>query len=152
MMSAIARFTTAVAGGPQAAPAARRSLCPLERILGRALFQDVALLVSELVTNSVRHGGVGADERIELSVIVRADRVRVEVRDPRPPFRPPAQNGPPQTNDAQLGGWGLMLVSQLARAWGTLAPSEVKGLRHAGVWFELGLESDRMHAPLALPG
>ena len=49
---------------------------------------DLQLLVSELVTNSVRHANLAPGERVELRVTVRPGSVRVEVEDPGPGFTP----------------------------------------------------------------
>ena len=116
-------------GGPHAAPAARRALGALRASLGAEVFDDVSLLVSELVTNSVRHGAVGADGEIELNVDVGDDRVRVEVDDPGLGFEAPSG---PRADPDRGGGFGLYLVDHLADRWQTE--------RHAGatrVWFEL---------------
>jgi anti-sigma regulatory factor (Ser/Thr protein kinase) len=89
--------------------------------------RDVALvLISELVTNAVRHGCTGPDDRVLLSVTQRGGRLRVEVEDPGPgvPERAPIDD--PQRES----GWGLVMVERLASSWGTsTGPSRV--------WFEL---------------
>jgi anti-sigma regulatory factor (Ser/Thr protein kinase) len=87
---------------------------------------DVRLLVSELVTNSVQHAHVSADDSIVLAVQFAEKTVRCEVRDEGPGFEPPAKP-PPEDADA---GWGLFLVEQLADAWGV-------GEGGKGVWFEI---------------
>lgn len=85
-----------------------------------------ALLVSELVTNSLRHatGPIGVR-------LVRPDAVggtlRVEVSDPLP--------DPPRERVARPedeGGRGLQLLAGSARRWGTRP-----GARGKTVWFEL---------------
>src|SRR5881392_4173652 len=60
------------------------------------------------------HLGLDASEPVQLSVGVEGDTVRVAVRDPGPGFEPP---GAP-TDPAHVGGWGLVLVDQLAERWG----------------------------------
>ena len=117
------------AGGPYAAAAARRALGGLRDLIGRRCLDDVYLLVSELVTNGVRHGGAGEDDVLDLTVLRHENRLRVVVTDWGPGFdgRPRPRNRADQT-----GGWGLYLVERLAERWGVQ--------RDAGattVWFEL---------------
>ena len=73
------------------------------------------LLISELVTNSVRHAGLDATQPLRLSVTTGpSSPVRVAVRDPGPGFRPPKA---PTDPGRDVGGWGLVLVDQLAEKW-----------------------------------
>jgi two-component sensor histidine kinase len=68
---------------------------------------DVLLVVTELATNALQHGG--GDPVLRLNV--GAEHIRVEVfdDDPAPPVRrPPGDDG----------GWGLALVERLALDWG----------------------------------
>jgi|SRR5215211_3904858 len=95
------------------AKVARDAVAGLDGHLGE-IFGDVVLVISELVTNSVRHAGLAASQPVQLSVGVEGDKVRVAVRDPGPGFEPP---GAP-TDPAHIGGWGLVLVNQLAEEWG----------------------------------
>ena len=85
-------------------------------------------MISELVTNSVRHAGIAASEPVQLSVNVEGDTVRVAVRDPGPGFTPPVA----PTDPAHVGGWGLVLVEQLATRWGVEHDGEANV-----VWCEL---------------
>jgi anti-sigma regulatory factor (Ser/Thr protein kinase) len=98
---------------PHSAKVARDAVAGLDGHLGD-VFGDVVLVISELVTNSVRHAGLAASQPVQLSVAVQGDKVRVAVRDPGPGFDPP---GAP-TDPAHIGGWGLVLVDQLAEEWG----------------------------------
>jgi anti-sigma regulatory factor (Ser/Thr protein kinase) len=115
-----------LAGGPYAVTAARLALADLESQLETSVAFDVRLLVSELVTNSVQHAQVAAEDSIVLSVSFSDRTVRVEVRDDGPGFEPPT-SPPPEDADA---GWGLFLVEQLADGWGV-------GDDHKSVWFEI---------------
>jgi anti-sigma regulatory factor (Ser/Thr protein kinase) len=115
-----------LAGGPYAVTAARLALSDLDSHLDASVAFDVRLLVSELVTNSVKHARVGEDDSIILEVKVDDERVRIEVRDPGPGFEPPAA-APPDDADA---GWGLFLVEQLADEWGVVKERQT-------VWFEI---------------
>src|SRR2546421_12847205 len=77
-----------LAGGPYAVTAARLALADLDSNLDPSTAFDVRLLVSELVTNSVQHASVSADDSIQLQVEIRGEAVRVEVYDPGPGFDP----------------------------------------------------------------
>ena len=81
------------------------------------------LLVSEVVTNAVRHGG--SDKPVEVRAHWNAE-IRVEVVDHGRGFAP----GPRSATD-EPGGFGLFLVGQLADAWGV----ETNGVTR--VWFVL---------------
>src|ERR671927_279538 len=98
---------------PHSAKVARDAVAGLDGHLG-AVFGDVVLLISELVTNSVRHAGLDASQPLQLSVVVEGESVRIAVRDPGPGFRPPKAPEDP----AHVGGWGLVLVDQLSERWG----------------------------------
>jgi anti-sigma regulatory factor (Ser/Thr protein kinase) len=115
-----------LAGGPYAVTAARLALADLDSHLDPSVAFDVRLLVSELVTNSVQHAHVAAEDSIVLVVSISDRTVRAEVRDQGPGFEPPAA---PPPNDADAG-WGLFLVEQLADAWGVADSGK-------GVWFEI---------------
>jgi anti-sigma regulatory factor (Ser/Thr protein kinase) len=86
--------------------------------LDESAFDDLRLLVSELVTNSVRHAPKRADNCIHLKVFESGEVVRVEVDDPGSGFEPAVRVPRP----GQTSGWGLFLVDQLASDWGVEAP------------------------------
>jgi anti-sigma regulatory factor (Ser/Thr protein kinase) len=70
----------------------------------------LSLLVSELVTNSIRHAGLAAGDPIELRLMTENGQVWVAVRDGGPGFdRHAATNGD--------GGLGLSIVTALAEEW-----------------------------------
>ena len=90
---------------PHSAKVARDAIAGLDGHLG-TVFGDVVLLISELVTNSVRHAGLDATQPLQLSVDDSGDTVRVAVRDPGPGFRPPpraAGSGPRRRLGARAG-------------------------------------------------
>ena len=110
--------------GPEAAAEARRAIAALRADLDPPLVETLRLLVTELVTNSVRHTKCDA---IELRVAVGSSAVLTEVTDDGPVFDP----DPDSPNDPG-GGWGLVLVERLARDWGVREEGDSKR-----VWFEL---------------
>jgi anti-sigma regulatory factor (Ser/Thr protein kinase) len=111
------------------APAlARAALRSSTTGLPETVIGDLALLVTEVVSNAVRHGTHGPIDDVIVRIAAE-DRVRVEVVDPGTPFdRPP---GPEPFDDAP-SGWGLFLLDRLASAWGV----EPEGAGKK-VWFEL---------------
>jgi anti-sigma regulatory factor (Ser/Thr protein kinase) len=114
-------------GGPEAAFEARSAVRLLRRLIGPEQLPLVELLVTELVSNSVKHGGAGPDDPVRLELVVSDEAVRVEVSDLGPGFKPPPQPAPSADRG---GGWGLVMIDRSASRWGT---------RHGGrcVWFEL---------------
>jgi len=109
---------------------ARRAMrSELESVLEADLLDQATLLVSELVTNSVRHGGLRPDQEIELIVRASPEQLRVEVAEPGAGFE--AEPGPRPRREGPAGGWGLYLVDRLSSAWG------VEGEGVTRVWFEM---------------
>jgi anti-sigma regulatory factor (Ser/Thr protein kinase) len=82
--------------------------------LGNLALERLALVVSELVTNSLRHAGLAAGEPIDLELIRDNGYVRVSVRDGGPGFRPSRSPHAPGPN----GGFGLAIVAALTQEWG----------------------------------
>ena len=96
-----------------------------------SVFRDAQLLVSELVTNSVRHSGVPAGSEVIVSVDLTPGMVRLDVEDPGHAGTvalrvPEAGSG---------GGYGLNLVQALSERWGMERVAE-GGTR---VWAQLAL-------------
>src|SRR5438270_13834584 len=96
-----------LAGGPYAVTAARLALSELDDIVDETQAFDVRLLVSELVTNSVKHAEVGPDDSIALNLSIDDAIIRCEVTDGGPGFEPPEGTG----EEAGDRGWGLFFVS-----------------------------------------
>ena len=94
---------------------------------------DAALLiVSELVSNCVRHAHIAGDEPLQLHGWLAADAVRLEVWDPGTEGTVAARQGD------DLGGFGLALVARLSRDWGV-----DRDARGTTVWLELPTVADR---------
>jgi len=91
------------------------------------------LLVSELVTNSVRHSGLPEDACIEFSVRASAEVLMVEVADGGQGFDHTTISRPRSVKGvAEPSGWGLFLVDEIADRWGAV---QMDG--ETRVWFEL---------------
>ena len=113
---------------PEVVATARHALDQLTDLLPPEKLEDVRLVVSELVTNSILHAGLSADDQISLTVTVSDGAVRGSVCDPGPGFRMPSE---PSPRSDLSGGWGLPIVETISDRWG------VEGNRHACVWFEI---------------
>ena len=119
-------FRLSIGGGAHAAGKARREISRLRSDLDPPLLESVRLLVTELVTNSVRHANAGS---VELAVLVGAERVRVEIANPGSPFEPVLR----QDDASSADGWGLFLVDRISDSWGVV--DEDAGTQR--VWFEI---------------
>ncbi|RSO09834.1 MEKHLA domain-containing protein [Streptomyces sp. WAC 06783] len=116
--------TAELAGRPSSVPEGRHFLRRTLRWWGLTALADTALLlVSELLTNAVRH----ASGPLALRVWYSARELGVEVSDGSTP-RPRAR----LADNAEENGRGLMLVEALADAWGTRP-----GPTGKTVWFTL---------------
>ena len=93
---------------------------------------DVRLIVSELVTNSVIHSDSPGPDRVDVKVQVLPDRVHVEVVDFGRGFVASANRGPPDE-----GGRGLAIVQRIADRWGAERDREMT------VWAEFSLPGAR---------
>ena len=110
---------------PQAPALARRALEDLDGSLDPEVLPAVRLLVSELMTNSVKYGGEGP---VRLEGLVGAESVRAEIIDQGVGFTPKVRDD----DLDRVGGWGLHLTEHLTSRWGTY-----EGSTH--VWFEIDL-------------
>ena len=115
-------------GGPGAVAAARHALDDFAGDMDGSLVSDARLLVSELVTNSVRHGEAARSGEVGFHVAVAAEVMRIEVSDAGAGFEPVART----VGQDEGSGWGLFLVEQLADRWGVERNGPTR------VWFELG--------------
>lgn len=111
------------------APSRARAVVNAE--LGRAVptkvLEDATLLVSELVTNAVRHAPRAGIPEIELRLRLDTERVRVVVSDPGAGF----VAEPRLPTAAESSGWGLYLVDRIADRWGVITKNRSE------VWFEI---------------
>src|SRR4051812_32417515 len=128
-------FVIDLAGGVDAAAAARRAVTDRGPDFAEPLRGDVLLLVTELVTNAVRHAHAGPDDLVRLECRSAGERVRFLVTDAGTALV--TNGGPPtgprqHTNGDSMSGWGLRLVEEISEEWGVLpAPPGTC------VWFEV---------------
>jgi anti-sigma regulatory factor (Ser/Thr protein kinase) len=107
---------------------ARHALDQLADLLPPEKLENVRLVVSELVANSVRHAGLSRSDQILLSVMVSGRSVCGRVCDPGPGFEKPSE---PRPSTDWSGGWGLPIVERVSDRWG------VERNACTCVWFEI---------------
>jgi anti-sigma regulatory factor (Ser/Thr protein kinase) len=98
---------------------------------GRSAFVEIALLlVSELVTNGLQHGGSPSGEPLHLRGRLSETTCRIEVWNPgtHGTVAPVSARG-----DDTEGGFGLEFVARLSADWGV-----ERDARGTTVWFVLG--------------
>lgn len=118
-----------VPGGTRAPSAARELLCEtIGRDVPPALLDTARLLVSEIVTNCVIHGGAGESDVITVTCTAGSSGLVTRISHRGPDFTPPDE----EPDLLTPGGLGLVLVDQLSQAWGIDSGDEVS------VWFRLG--------------
>jgi anti-sigma regulatory factor (Ser/Thr protein kinase) len=93
---------------------------------------DVALVISELLSNALRHAVPLPGSNIRVAWRIDADSVQVSVRDGGGPTRPELGEPTP----GATGGRGLRIVQKLSRSWGTTTGDE-----GTTVWAEVPVRS-----------
>jgi len=88
--------------------------------------QDAELLVTELVTNAVRHAALRPGDSISVRVRSGDDSLCIEVSDPGIGF----EHQPVEPHIDKEGGFGLFLLDRMSTSWGVANPP-------TRVWFEL---------------
>ena len=106
----------------------REALAPLRAGLGLR-YDDLRLLVSEVLTNAVLHG---EGETMRLKATLTETGCLVEVIDEGEGFEPPKPA--PSMPDSTPGGRGLALLDRVASGWGVYEG----GSTH--VWFQVPYE------------
>lgn len=113
-----------------AAPGAARLFVAhcLSGLVSQRVLADAVLLVSELITNSVRHGELGDGDTVLLGVSLDAETLRLEIENPG--IAGAVESTPPDRR-SEDGGFGLALVGLIAARWGVSRADSTK------VWFEM---------------
>jgi anti-sigma regulatory factor (Ser/Thr protein kinase) len=94
-------------------------------LVGEPRRSDLELVMTEVVTNAVRHGAPGRDLR--LAATPKPEFLCVQVTDEGPGLVP----RPGAMASDENGGFGLFIVEQLTRRWGITREN-----RATRVWFE----------------
>ena len=93
--------------------------------VGETRLPDLALVMTEVVTNAVRHGAPGGS--LLLAATPKAEFLCVQVTDEGAGLVP----RPGAMTSDENGGFGLFIVEQLTRRWGMTREN-----RRTRVWFE----------------
>jgi anti-sigma regulatory factor (Ser/Thr protein kinase) len=96
---------------------------------GEPLERDLELLVSELVTNAIRHGG----GLVEVQLQLNASHIRLTVRDRNPDGPVVAHQAGEAELDAEHGR-GLAIVESVSARWGVFRDEATAG---KAVWLDL---------------
>lgn len=126
-----AEAQTTLAAGVRAPADARVWLTeqPAVRILPEDTVQDALLVLSELVTNAIRHG----EPEVDVTLTVRPDRVRVAVRDHGAALTLPRLE---PVGTARTTGRGLLIVDMTSLDWGVEAERDATGKT---VWADIAV-------------
>lgn len=104
------RFRFVLPSHPASVAVCRAAIRGLTRVVPRAPFDDIEVIVSELVTNSVRHGSRGLNDTVEFEFVATAHSIAGRVRDQGPPFA--FVDRAPQVD--RVGGFGLHIARSLS--------------------------------------
>jgi anti-sigma regulatory factor (Ser/Thr protein kinase) len=125
----VPRLELSVPARPESLGAVRQAL---ERLgLPSGPLDEARLLVTELVSNSIRHAGLGPDDLVHVVADRSGAVIRFSVSDTGPGI-PAGVAGSIRPSPGARAGWGLFLVDRMAARWGT-DPGD------GTVWFELEL-------------
>ncbi len=121
--------------GPMAASEARHAFAAAQESLSEAERQPVLLMLTELVTNAVRHGeGAERPRGVAVKVVQSPEAVGAAVTNPGGGFE---WHGRESDDLLEPGGYGLLLVDRMSSRWGIdRAPGATT------VWFELDRLAD----------
>jgi anti-sigma regulatory factor (Ser/Thr protein kinase) len=108
---------------------ARRALQDLD--LPQYALEDAQLILSELLSNSVRHARLSRFDQIRVAAVISDGTLRVDVIDGSNVRDTLA--GAIRPAPGAESGWGLFLVDRLASRWGSMPG------RH---WFQLDLPAE----------
>ncbi len=103
------------AGVARAPSSARSALSVLEPHLGEDRLQGLRLVITELITNSIRHSGMDDQAVVGLDIRLQDGVLRCTVSDPGSGFEKPEVVRP---HADRAGGFGLVILDSVADSWG----------------------------------
>jgi len=113
-------------GEPRSVSEARHHVLAVgEAFVEESRLPDLGLVISEVVSNAVRHGTDAGE--ILLAVTPKDEYLCVQVTDPGPGLAP----RPRATAPDEEGGWGFFLIEYMTRRWGLTREND-----RTRVWFE----------------
>lgn len=101
------RFSIQLPAAPISVSVARAALTAVAQSIIPDRVHAAELVLSELVTNAIRHGSPHPDDTIEVDIDLDLDQLSAQVRDRGPAFNLRAH---PPTGD-QVGGFGLYIAA-----------------------------------------
>ena len=133
--TAMERQTFRVPPEPHSVSRARERVIALaEPFVAAARIADLRLVISEVITNAVRHGGEGD---MLVAVTPKEGFLCVQVTDTGDGFAPRPRAFEPDDD----GGFGLFLVELLTRRWGLTREDS-----NTRVWFEFDFAAEAIAA------
>jgi anti-sigma regulatory factor (Ser/Thr protein kinase) len=122
--------TFRVRAEPHAVARARERVIEIaEPFVSAARIADLRLVISEVITNAVRHGGEG---EMVVAVTPKHSYLCVQVTDTGDGFAPRPRAFEPDDD----GGFGLFLIERLTRRWGLTREDS-----NTRVWFEFDFDA-----------
>jgi anti-sigma regulatory factor (Ser/Thr protein kinase) len=113
------------------AHARERVISLAEPFVGEERLPSLRLVMSEVLTNAVRHGAPG--ESMLVAVTPKDEFLCVQVTDAGDGFAPRPRASAPDDED---GGFGLFLIERLTRRWGL-----TREQGNTRVWFEFDFDA-----------
>jgi anti-sigma regulatory factor (Ser/Thr protein kinase) len=106
-------FVMALPAHPLSVSVARHAARGLKPWMTDERCERLELITSEAITNALKHGTSGGDDVIEFELAASPTMVRARVGDHGPEFTGPKRVPGPN----EVGGYGLIIISQLASSW-----------------------------------
>jgi anti-sigma regulatory factor (Ser/Thr protein kinase) len=116
-----------VPADPTSLGVVRRAVQGFRDLCGQEATDRLAMILSEIVTNAIRHAGLTRESTLEVVVEAGDGGMFGRVVDPGRGFDPKALPDRP----LHEGGFGLRIVDKLAQRWGVNRNGRTE------VWFEL---------------